>query len=167
MTITSFTLSDYLRTNFSGITVLTLKRLPKAPRVAGRVVAWLRGVPGKHLRGIDRLYVIEKTQARYWGEYLRVLANIVLVWRGRGWLSRLGAEFTLYHEIGHHVDPDPDAPTPECEAFADQFASERFAEAHPRLTRPALWWLTGTLLFGSRWQRLVGGGGRRFPDQHI
>ena len=58
------------------MSVFTLRSLPKAPEVAELVATWLRGVPVEQLCGIDRLYVIERTQDRYWGEYLGVLANI-------------------------------------------------------------------------------------------
>lgn len=157
MTITSFTLGDYLRAEHAGVTVFTLKSLPEAPAVAERLAGWLRGVPVADLRGIGRIYVIERTQDQYWGQYLRILANIVLIWRGKGWFQRLLAESTLYHEFGHHQDPNLDAPEPEREAFADRYAFQRFSAAHPRLMHPAVRDATGPLFFGGRWRTIAAG----------
>jgi hypothetical protein len=150
--ITSFALSDYLQAEWSKMTVFTQRTLPNATGVVEEVLGWLRGLAPGQLRGLDRLYVVERSQRRIWGEYLRVLANIVLVWRGNSRWSRLLAELTLYHEIGHHLDPDLDAPKPEREAFADRFAFGRFAEAHPMLGHRVSRRFTGPLLLGSRWK---------------
>lgn len=152
MTITSFTMRDYLRARCNGVDVLTLNSLPGAPVAAAKVLTWLCGVPPEDLEGIERLYVIDRTQDRYWGEYFRVLANVVVVWRGSRWLRRLRTEFTVYHEIGHHLDPNLDGPKTEAEAFADRYAWDRFAMAHRMLTNRTLRKPTTLLLMGSRWR---------------
>ena len=65
---------------------------------------------GLSLDGVSRIDVIaRRRELEYLGRYNLFFSGIILTWpsdRARGlhlWLRRLDAEFTFYHEVGHHV----------------------------------------------------------------
>ena len=132
--IRSFTLEAYRRFDSHGLKLYVTRSLEDPSGVAEQIRKWLSNVPCPDLEGIPRIYVVEKAERDHWGMYLRILATITLVWRG--WNAqtrrqRLATEFTLYHEVGHHVHRARSGDREEDEALADGYAFERFGEAHP------------------------------------
>jgi hypothetical protein len=136
--ITALSSSDYQRFDMSGTRLFVANSLEKAQGVAATVEHWLSRVPFNDVQAISSIYIVEQTERDYWGQYLQVLSKITLVWRG--WNSptlreRLGTEFTLYHEVGHHVHRRRRCSSSEHEALADAYALERFGTAHPIIGR--------------------------------
>jgi hypothetical protein len=131
-----FSRHDYEELRLCGLALFVSRDLRDATGPSGVLKKWLSGVPAGDLVGIARLYVTPRTQDRYWGEYLRVLSQIVLVWRSDNDSSaraRLATEFTLYHEIGHHMHRAEDLTKGEAEDRADAYALARLRAAHPIL----------------------------------
>lgn len=148
--IRRFTLDDYHELDVRGVRVLVAKSL-EAERPPPLLNRWLSVVPGDDLAGISRLYVVERTQDRYWGQYLQILSVVTLVWR-RGASRRLGprlaTEFTLYHELGHHMHRNETLTTTASEQRADAYALDRLAVAHRALGRGFLGRLVASLALG-------------------
>ncbi len=158
--ISRFTLDDYHDREICGLyhdreicglRVLIEKCLGDFERTSAYLLDWLSGLPPVDLAGISRIYIIERATESYWGEYLRILSKIALVWRGGSEQSirdRLATEFTLYHEVGHHVDRSASHSREECERAADSYALRQFSLAHPILGSGALSMIALTLILG-------------------
>ncbi len=149
--ISRFTLDDFHDLEICGLRVLIAKVLGDPDRTSTSLFEWLSGLPHGDLAGISRIYIIERTTESYWGEYLRILSKIALVWRsGRDQTirGRLATEFTLYHEVGHHVDRSASHSRAECERNADSYALRQFSLAHPILGSGALAMIALTLILG-------------------
>ena len=149
--ISRFTLDDYYDLEICGLRVLIARCLGNPHRTSRYLLHWLSGLPRGDLAGISRIYVIERTTESYWGEYLRILSKIVLVWRGgreQSIRARWATEFTLYHEVGHHVDGAASHSKTEGERNADSYALRRFSLAHPILGSGALAMIALTLILG-------------------
>ena len=136
--INSLAAEDFEPFETGGLRLFVAKGLESAEKVATSVEGWLSHVPSCDLDSISRIYIVEQAERSYWGQYLRVLSKITLVWQG--WNSptlrqRLGTEVILYHEIGHHVHRHRRGSSEEHEDMADQYALERFGSAHPFLGR--------------------------------
>lgn len=145
-----FTVKDYVQFALGPITVFTHASLSSAQHPTTDVVSWLRPLPPADLAGITRIYVIPKQQDRYWGTYVRVLANIVLVWRGNGWVQRLRAHATLLHEVGHHVTWSSALLPQEAEVAADRYAIAQLMRQRPALRLPLVRSLAVPLLLAGR-----------------
>jgi len=149
--INRFTLDDYHDLTICGLRVLLAKSLDAEEKPLPHLRRWLAQVPGQDLSEISRLYVTELTQELYWGEYLRILSTVSLVWRSgasRHLLPRLATQLTLYHEIGHHTHRRERLETADAESRADAYALERFAAAHPVLGWRLLGRLTASVAMG-------------------
>lgn len=145
--ISSFSLADYHQFEIRGLDVFVSRTLGKPNLPVKSLARWLTVIPERDLRGISRLFVIPpEALERFWGEYLRVLSVVSLVWRGRsvpGLGARLATEITLYHEIGHHHHRRFKGSHSENEILADKYSMNLFASAHPILGRGIL----GRMLF--------------------
>lgn len=149
--INRFTLDDYTDLTISGVRVLLAKSLEAKEEPLPYLNRWLAEVPDQDRAEISRLYVTERTQDRYWGEYLHILSTVSLVWRSgasRSLLPRLATQLTLYHEIGHHNQRTEKLTAAEAESRADAYALARFAAAHPVFGRGLLGRLTASLAMG-------------------
>ncbi len=149
--ISRFTLDDYYDREICGLRVLIARCLGDPDRTSAYLLDWLSVLPHGDLAGISRIYIVERTTESYWGEYLRTLSKIALVWRGGNDQSirgRLATEFTLYHEVGHHVDRSASHSRAERERNADSYALRQFSLAHPILGSGALAMIALTLILG-------------------
>ncbi|MCB1037268.1 MAG: hypothetical protein KDD47_25790 [Acidobacteria bacterium] len=139
--ICQLTVENFQEYHVRGLRLFVSRDLLCRPRVAAYLNDWLEGLPEQDVAGIRRIYIVERKARKFWGEYLRVLSNITLVWRGWNAQSvreRLATEYTLYHEIGHHVHRHQGPGSGESEALADSYALSRFAKAHPLIGNGAL-----------------------------
>src|SRR5436305_11291678 len=103
--IQAFTLKNFEMQAHDALTIYVAKSISHRETVWPHLKTWLDHVPAEDLEGISRLYVIDQSP-RFWGEYLRVLSVVSLVWLpSQRWnpLAALQTEVVLYHEIGHHV----------------------------------------------------------------
>jgi hypothetical protein len=139
--ICSFTLKDYLMYEFRSIKVYEHKELFKHD-VRPKLERWLNNIPDKDLSEIERIYVITDDGRDKMGSYMPFLFTIVLVWYN--YFSRLDPfsllllqriEYTLYHEIGHHIHRHSFGRAPEKEREADAYARRLFRISHPVLTK--------------------------------
>lgn len=132
-----FTLENFETQAHGALIVYVAKALSRKEAVWPHLKTWLDHVPAEDLADIPRLYVIEDDrELGFWGQYLKVLSVVSLVWRpSQPWnpLAALRTEFTLYHEIGHHVHRGMSGPKESEEAFADTYAQRMFRSAHPKL----------------------------------
>lgn len=102
---------------------------------------WAR-TPGLQLENLARVDVIaRRPELDHLGLYDLYHSGIVLTWPRRprrglaGWASRLSAEFTFYHEVGHHACGHVEGGTVAAqEREADDYARTMFRRAHPVLT---------------------------------
>jgi len=152
-TVLQFTLDDYDVSMTDGTRVFTHKSLGGVEKIAERVGSWLRALPKDHSTGIERIYVVPRLQDEYWGSYLRVLSNVVVVWRGQGPINHLRTEYTFLHEIGHHIDQGQDHLNIEAEDSADAYAHMQVVSQHPFFARPIAGVVLGRIIFGPRWLR--------------
>lgn len=134
--ICRFTLSDYLQRDFNDIQIYIAKSLNNSSHIGSHIETWLKNVPLHDLKGISRLYVVDKEQDDFLGKYTHILAKIILVWRcetTESPNSMLSTEYTLYHEIGHHNDKHVYDESFNHEEIADQYAVELFIKAHENI----------------------------------
>ncbi len=122
-------------------------------RIAGNITKWSR-TPGVSLVGVTRIGVIARSNLDYLGQYGIRTSEIVLTWparrvRGlRRWYQTLNAEFTFYHEVGHHVRGHLEGgQVEEQEKEADDYAAALMQQRHPvlvtllkRIIRPVVRW---------------------------
>jgi len=137
--ICSFTLTDYLIYDIRGIKVYEHKELFKHD-VRSKLEKWLNNVPDKDLKEIERLYVITNDGRDKAGSYMPILFTIVVVWDNPfsrrdpfSWLLLQNIEYTLYHEIGHHIHRHSFGQIPEQEQEADAYARRLLKISHPVL----------------------------------
>ena len=134
-----FTLQDYDAFEVAGTKVYVEKAVGRLDRRKALLRRWLSVPPAHDLRGIRRIFVVREDALEQWGVYRHVLSCIGLVWRGLprpSWLSRLRTEYTVYHEIGHHVHRRADrGDRIRGEARADAYAMEQLRASHPLLFR--------------------------------
>ena len=117
--------------------------------VIGNLERWSR-TKGLSLENTTRIDVIARLpQLDYLGLYNILFSGIILTWpngdaRGlRLWYRRLDAEFTFYHEVGHHVLGHIEGGSVrEQEQEADSYAHKMMRNSHPILIavgRLSLW----------------------------
>lgn len=77
--------------------------------VTGNIERW-SNTRGLSLENVTRIDVIAcRPELDYLGKYNLLFSGIILTWPARSakglklWWWRLNAEFTFYHEVGHHV----------------------------------------------------------------
>jgi hypothetical protein len=135
--ICRFTLTDYLMYDFRGIKVYEHKELFKHD-VRPKLERWLNNVPDKDLKEIERIYVITDDGRASAGSYMPILFTIVVVWDNPfsrhnplSWLFLQNIEYTLYHEIGHHMHRHSFGQRPEQEQEADAYARGLLKIGHP------------------------------------
>jgi hypothetical protein len=142
--VQAFTLNDFDARMQDSLPIYIAKTISSREAVSRCLAIWLGHIPPDDLQGIHRLYVINRDRLPgFGGTYLTVLSVITLVWRpSYRWnqFAVLQTEFTLYHEVGHHVDRRKSELTESSEAFADTYAERIFRRVHP--------WL------GKRWIRV-------------
>ncbi|QJF50095.1 hypothetical protein [Roseobacter ponti] len=135
-----------------GVPVYISKDIAAPAMVQTNLSRWSR-TRGLALDGITRIDVIGRAaHLDYLGRYNMFFSGIVLTWpvrpqRGlRLWFEKLSAEFTFYHEIGHHVCGHSEGgQVAEQEKEADDYARRMMRRARPVLTsagRLLLWPLT-------------------------
>ena len=97
---------------------------------------------GLSLNNITRIDVIaRRPELDYLGRYNLFFSGIILTWpagTARGvelWWWRLSAEFTFYHEIGHHVSGHIEGgQVAEQEKEADEYARSMMRNSRPVFT---------------------------------
>lgn len=138
-----------------GIPVYVAPDIADRSLVIGNLRRWERAAAAD-LAGVSRIDVIARHAGLdYLGLYNMFFSGIILTWpaeRPRGirlWFLRLDAEFTFYHEVGHHACGHTEAGTvADQEKEADAFARRTFRAAHPILSavgRGLLWPFTPLL----------------------
>ena len=139
--ILEFTLHDYFQYKVRGINIFEDKRIKGQFNIQSRLEKWFRNVSEDDLRGVDRIYIVNRTKDQdYAGNYMPIFYNIKLVWDVSGskfnpitWLKLIGMEIVLYHEIGHHVHRHTFGQIEEQENEADNYALQRFLSSRPGL----------------------------------
>lgn len=122
-----------------GLPVYLADTLHNKDDILDHLKRWVQ-TPGLELENINRIDVIQKSMAiDYLGLYSVYYSCIVLVWparrqRGLGlWAKLKRAEFTFYHEVGHHASGHLEGGSvAEQEDEADAFALRSMARAYPR-----------------------------------
>ncbi len=118
-----------------------------------RIVRCIEGwseTEGLALEDVTRIDVIPRdTELNYLGKYSLRYSGIILTWpvgpaRGLAlWWRHLNAEFTFYHEVGHHVSGHVEGgQVEEQEQEADAFARSMLRRSRPVLmsvARAMLW----------------------------
>jgi len=142
--IFSFSLDHFDLFSVEGVSIYRSKELAGvAQTIKSRVTKWLRTVPDRDLDGVDRIYVVPSCGSHARGAYTPVLCTIAIQWDAPAnpfsrWFWLLRVEYTLYHEIGHHVrrhnklGQDPDQ-----EDEADDYAKKLIKKNHPFFRRVA------------------------------
>ena len=119
--------------------------------VARNIESWSK-TEGLSLDKVTRIDVIaRRPELEYLGKYNLFFSGIVLTWpvtSARGvklWWRRLDAEFTFYHEVGHHVSGHIEGgQVAEQEQEANEYARSMMRNSRPALTsigRMFLWLL--------------------------
>jgi len=154
--ICKFKLDDYETYNMHGVQIYEHKALAGL-KVRLSLEGWLKNVPPEDLREIERLYVIRDDGRSSAGSYTPILFNIKVIWdetfssrNPLSWLLLLQVEFTLYHEIGHHLHRHTFGQMPEQEREADEYAKQLMKISHPVLTQCAQSIFKGMALLGLR-----------------
>jgi hypothetical protein len=152
--ICSFTLTDYLMYDIRSIKVYEHKELFKHD-VRSKLERWLNNVPDKDLKEIERIYVVTDDGRDTAGSYRPILFTVELVWYYPfsryvpfSWLLLLNIEYTLYHEIGHHVHRHSFGQILEQEQEADSYAGRLMKISHPVLGKIGYGVNKVLLLFG-------------------
>ncbi|WP_298261638.1 hypothetical protein [uncultured Litoreibacter sp.] len=117
--------------------------------VARNIETWSK-TKGLSLDNVTRIDVIaSRPELDYLGRYNLFFSGIILTWpteTSRGvklWWQHLNAEFTFYHEVGHHVSGHIEGgQVAEQEKEADEYARSMMRNSRPVLTmigRMLLW----------------------------
>lgn len=107
--ILSFSMDNFYSFSVDGIPVYSSKELSESYRTIERKMKrWLIAVPEEDRGRIDRIYVVPSCGTDTRGTYTPILCKIAVLWDVPSnpflrWFGLLKVEFTLYHEIGHHV----------------------------------------------------------------
>lgn len=109
--------------------------------VVKNIETWSK-TKGLSLENVTRIDVISRrSELEYLGLYNLFFSGIVLTWpsgTARGvklWWLRLEAEFTFYHEVGHHVSGHIESGrVAEQEEEADEYARSMFRSSRPVYT---------------------------------
>jgi hypothetical protein len=117
--------------------------------VIGSIESWSK-TKGLSLDNVSRIDVIARhPEVDYLGKYNLFFSGIILTWpitSARGvklWWRGLDAEFTFYHEVGHHVSGHN-----EGGQVADQEKeADDYARSMMRNSRPVLMFIGKTLLW--------------------
>jgi hypothetical protein len=134
-----------------GLPVFVSSDISDRSVVVGNIESWSK-TKGLSLDEVTRIDVIaRRPELDYLGLYNLFFSGIVLTWpvgsaRGiRLWWLRLDAEFTFYHEVGHHVCRHIEGgQVAEQEQQADEYARSMMRNSRPVLTsigRMLLWLL--------------------------
>lgn len=109
-------------------------------RVLNNLLKWSK-TPGLTLDGVTRISAVPRVDLDYLGLYWIHTSDITVTWppgpvRGpRRWYQTLRAEFTFYHEAGHHALGHLEGgPVEEQEKEADRYAAAFMKQQHPVLT---------------------------------
>lgn len=123
--------------------------------VLGNIQRWSR-TKGLILDKVTRIDVIaDRPELDYLGKYNLFFSGIVLTWPAfrvvglRLWCQRLIAEFTFYHEVGHHVSGHVEGgQVVEQEKEADEYARAMMRSSRPVFTYlgRAMFWLFKPIL---------------------
>lgn len=146
-------LEDPLALIASGIPVYISSDIVESPVVIKDIQGWSK-TKGLSLDAVTRIDVIARhAELDYLGKYNLFFSGITLTWptdRAKGvkrWWRRLGAEYTFYHEVGHHVSGHIEGgQVAEQEQKADEYARSMMRNSRPVLTffgrmllRPLVW----------------------------
>ncbi len=109
--------------------------------VVSNIEIWSK-TKGLSLDNVTRIDVIaRRSELDYLGKYNLFFSGIILTWpadTARGvklWWRRLDAEFTFYHEVGHHVSGHLEGgQVAEQEKEADEYASAMMRKSRPVFT---------------------------------
>ena len=121
-----------------GIPVYVARDIEDHRQVLDNLARWSR-TRGLALANVTRIDVIARHPGLdYLGLYNLFFSGIILTWptnRVRGpalWWRRIDAEFTFYHEVGHHACGHTEGGSvAEQEKEADDYARKIFRRAHP------------------------------------
>jgi len=146
---TAPSITDYSEYACNGLRLLIHRELPKEYEAESNVPRWLSHVEETALQDIAMIFVTPHGPSDRSGDYMPSLCSIRVIWRGLGLhvpgmvrLAQLGAEHTLYHEIGHHALRHGFGQIPHQEKEADQFAAACHRRSHPvvaRVVAPLMW----------------------------
>lgn len=117
--------------------------------VVRNIETWSK-TKGLSLDNVARIDVIaRRPELNYLGLYNLFFSGIILTWPAstasgvKLWWLRLDAEFTFYHEVGHHVSSHLEGgQVAEQEKEADEYARSMMRNSRPALTltgRTLLW----------------------------
>ncbi|MFC1840712.1 ImmA/IrrE family metallo-endopeptidase [Thermodesulfobacteriota bacterium] len=139
-TINEFTSKNFKCYQIKGVRIYEEKKLSPQYSIQRLLQKWFENVPLENLNEVDRIYVKSKDKQDYSGNYMPIFFSINLVWIAPSsrynpmfWLIILGHEFTLYHEIGHHVSRHTFGKDPDQEREANQYAKMLMTKRHPLL----------------------------------
>ena len=132
-----------------GVPVFVASEISDRPVVIKNIETWSK-TKGLSLEGVTRIDVIARTpELDYLGKYNLFFSGIILTWPANHasglplWYRRLDAEFTFYHEVGHHVSGHVEGgQVAEQEQEADAYARQMIRNSRPVLVvlgRVLLW----------------------------
>lgn len=138
--IQRFDLGHYRSHDIHGLKIFESMDIDENERVDYYLEKWLGNVPSEDVANIERLYVITAhPHTDFNGQYMPILSTINLVWEqpvlaGTIFkrLALLQREFTLYHEIGHHVCGHTFGQDPEQEKEANRYAKKINKRVYPK-----------------------------------
>lgn len=138
--ICRFTLKDYKQYNIHEVNIYEHKDLITKQNVQQKIEKWLKNIPERDLRCIERIFVLREGDIKALGTYTPYLYRINVVWSNPcskwnpiSWLNSFIIEHTLYHEIGHHIYRHKFGQISEQEDEAEKYADMIFAEHSPRM----------------------------------
>jgi hypothetical protein len=133
--LNEFSLDTFLQYNFNGIKIYQQKNLMFKKNIKRAIKKWLSRVYWEDLKDIDRIYILDNIEEDILGDYMAVFNVIRLKWH-RFSIATIRKEYTLYHEIGHHVNNHPfEFYDTEHEDKADEYANKMFKRYHTKISR--------------------------------
>jgi len=140
--ILDFSLSNFNMVSHKELKIFIDKKLPNPKYIHKKISQWLNNVPPEDLDHIERLFIVLDGDKNASGTYLPVLYVIMVKWQtgiqlidSLPFLRNLGAEWVLYHEVGHHFHQHKFGYDLNHENEADQYARSMFRKTHPILVK--------------------------------
>ncbi len=138
--ICEFSVNNYRRYKIGQILVFESNNLAICKQRTNLLTEWLNVVPEADLEDIHRLYVVSRKEIEkdIQGNYMPILFVISIKWWNPlstnsvvSWPFKYIVQFTLYHEIGHHVHRHTFGNDPDQERQANNYAARLMRKAHP------------------------------------
>ena len=140
----TFSLSNFHKEHLEAIPVFVSKTVTDPHNVQRKLTEWSESIDAD-IRHINRIYVIQKDELDYLGEFTRILNILVVVWKH----NVISREYVFYHELGHAIDKGDSYDREEREAFADRFASRLIIKSHPFLFHPLIRSISASILLSN------------------